>query len=192
MEEEQQAIARLKEGDLNGLEPLVKTYQVLAVHTAYLIVADRAIAEDIVQSAFLKAARSIRQFDSSRPFKPWFLRMVVNDCIKATQRQGRTPSLDTPSEAVLAWLTDPAPSLQERVETAELQRAVWDALRQLSPQERAVIVQRHFLEMDEAEMVQELQRPASTVKWWLHTARQRLKVLLRPQLSPRPESGRKE
>lgn len=196
MEDEQQAIARLKQGDLNGLEPLVKAYQALAVHTAFLIVGNRAIAEDIVQSAFLKAARSIRQFDSSRPFKPWFLRMVVNDCIKSAKHQQRTPSLDAaPSEALLAWLTDPAPSPQEAVETVELQRAVWSALRQLSPEQRAVIVQRHFLEMDEAEMVQKLQRPASTVKWWLYTARQRLKVLLHPEPSPRPESaesGRKK
>lgn len=176
--EEEQAIARLKQGDLNGLEALVKAYQAQAVHTAFLIVADRAQAKDIAQSAFLKAAKAIGQFDASRPFRPWFLRMVVNDSLKAARRQQRTPSLDTPSEAVLAWLTDPAPGPQELVETGELQRVVWDALRQLSPEQRAVIVQRHFLEMDEAEMVQELERPASTVKWWLHTARQRLKILL--------------
>ncbi len=184
--EEQQAVARLKQGDLNGLEALVQAYQIPAVHTAFLIVADQALAEDIVQSAFLKTARNIGQFDASRPFRPWFLRMVVNDCIKAARGRQRTPSLDTPSDAVLAWLTDPAPGPQELVEAGELQRVVWDALGQLSPEQRAVIVQRHFLEMDEAEMVRELQRPPSTIKWWLHTARQRLKILLRP------ENGRKE
>jgi RNA polymerase sigma-70 factor (ECF subfamily) len=185
--EEQQAIARLKQGDLNGLEALVQIHQISAVHTAFLIVADLALAEDIVQSAFLKTARSIGQFDASRSFRPWFLRMVVNDCIKAAQSRQRTPSLDAPSDAVLAWLTDPGPGPQELVEAGELQRVVWDTLMQLSPKHRAVIVQRYFLEMDEAEMVRELQRPASTVKWWLHTARQRLKILLRPA-----ENGRKE
>jgi len=178
MEDEQQAIARLKQGDLNGLEALVKQYQALAVHTAFLIVAERAPAEDIAQAAFLKAAKKIAQFDESRPFKPWFLRMVVNDSLKAARGRSRTPSLDAPSEALLAWLTDPAPGPQELVETGDLQRVVWDALRQLTPEQRAVIVQRHFLEMDEAEMVRELQRPPSTVKWWLHSARQRLKTLL--------------
>lgn len=190
--QEQQAIARLKQGDLNGLEALVTAYQVQAVHTAFLIVADRALAEDIVQAAFLKAAKSMGQFDESRPFRPWFLRMVVNDCIKAAKRQQRTPSLDTPSEAVLAWLTDPTPSPQEIVEAGERKRVVWDAIRQLSPEQRAVIVQRHFLEMDESEMVRELQRPASTVKWWLHTARQRLKVLLDPVIHSHTSTGRKE
>ena len=107
--EELQAIARLKQGDLTGLEALVKQYQALAVHTAYLIVADRALAEDIVQSAFLKAAKRIDQYDSQRPFRPWFLRMVVNDCIKAARRQKRESSLDQPSDAILTWLTDPAP-----------------------------------------------------------------------------------
>ena len=178
--EEQQAIARLKQGDLAGLEALVKQYQALAVHTAYLIVADRSLAEDIVQSAFLKAAEKIEQFDAQRPFRHWFLRMVVNDCLKAAHRQQRNPSLDEPSSAVLAWLTDPTPGPEQLVETNELRQSVWDALQQLSPEQRAVIVQRHFLEMDEAEMAHELQRPPSTVKWWLHTGRERLKTLLSP------------
>src|SRR5690349_20827357 len=118
--EEQQAIARLKQGDLGGLEALVKQYQALAVHAAFLIVAERALAEDIVQSAFLKAADRIQQFDAQRPFRPWFLRMVVNESIKAARRGQRNPSLDTPSDAILAWLTDPAPGPQEMAETSEL------------------------------------------------------------------------
>jgi len=176
--EEQQAIARLKQGDLSGLEDLVKQYQALAVHTAYLIVADRSLAEDIVQSAFLKAAKKIDQFDVQRPFRPWFLRMVVNDCIKAARRQKRDLSLDQPSAAILSWLTDPAPAPEQLLETRELCQSVWDALRQLPPEQRAVVVQRHFLEMDEAEMARELHQSPSTVKWRLHAARKRLKTLL--------------
>jgi RNA polymerase sigma-70 factor, ECF subfamily len=178
--EEQQAIALLKQGDLIGLEALVTQFQALAVHAAYLIVADRSLAEDIVQSAFLKAAGKIDQFDAQRPFRPWFLRMVVNDCIKAARRQQRDLSLDNPSSDLLAWLTDPNPGPEQQVETRELRQSVWDALQQLPPEQRAVIVQRHFLEMDEAEMVRESQQPPSTVKWRLHVARERLKALLRP------------
>jgi RNA polymerase sigma-70 factor (ECF subfamily) len=182
--EEQLAIARLKQGDLAGLEALVKQYQTLAVHTAYLVVADRPLAEDIVQTAFLKAADRIHQFDDRRPFRPWFLRMVVNDCLKAARRQKRSLPLETPPSAILAWLTDPAPGPEEAVEANELRQSVWEALRQLSPEQRAVIVLRHFLDMDEAEMVRELQRPPSTVKWWLHKGRERLKALLSPHHDP--------
>jgi RNA polymerase sigma-70 factor, ECF subfamily len=178
--EEQKAIARLKQADLSGLEALVRQYQTLAVHTAYLVVADRSLAEDIVQSAFVKVARKIDQYDAQRPFRPWFLRMVVNDAIKAARRRDRDLPLDEPSDAVLAWLTDPDPGPEQLLETDQLRQAVWDALRQIPPEQRAVLIQRHFLEMDEAEMARDLQQPPSTIKWWLHAGRKRLQTLLSP------------
>ena len=176
--DEQQAITRLKQGDLAGLEFLVKQYQVKAIHTAYLITGDPAQAEDLVQSAFLHLAHKIEQFDDQRPFRPWFLRSVINAAVKQARRNQRTLSLDEPAEAVINWLLDAGPQPEELVETGELRQAVWSAIQQLTPEQRAVIVQRHFLDMSEAEMVEKLQRPASTVKWWLHTARARLKNLL--------------
>jgi RNA polymerase sigma-70 factor (ECF subfamily) len=178
--DEQQAIALLKQGDLTGLEFLVQQHQAKAVHTAYLIIGDLACAEDVVQTTFLRVAQKIGQFDAQRSFRPWFLRAVVNNAIKAAKGQKRLVSLDEPSPAVLAWLNDPAKAPEELVEAAELRQMVWNALQQLNPEQRAAIIQRHFLEMDEAEMVEQLQRPASTVKWWLHTARERLRALLSP------------
>jgi len=181
--DEQEAISRLKQGDLDGLEFLVEQYQVQAVHAAYLILGERPSAEDVVQAAFLKVARKIDQFDPQYPFRPWFLRIVVNDAIKDAKRQQKSVSLDEPTneevyEAVSDWLTDKAPRPEEFTEASDLRRKVWTALQQLPPEQRAVIVQRHFLEMSEAEMVEKLHRPASTVKWWLHSARKNLKVLL--------------
>jgi RNA polymerase sigma-70 factor (ECF subfamily) len=176
--DEQQAIARLKQGDLTGLEFLVQQHQAKAVHTAYLIIGDIALAEDTVQIAFLRIVQKINQFDVQRPFRPWFLRAVVNDAIKTAKRQKRTVSLDGSSEAIINWLLDTSPKPEELAETSDLRQMVWSALQQLAPEQRAVIIQRHFLEMDEAEMVEQLQRPASTVKWWLLTARERLKTLL--------------
>ena len=45
--DEKLAITRLKHGDLTGLVFLTQQYQVQAVHTAYLIIGDRFLAEDI-------------------------------------------------------------------------------------------------------------------------------------------------
>ena len=176
--DEPQAISQLKQGDLTGLEFLVRQYQVKAIHTAYLVTGDPALAEDLVQSAFLRLPHTIDQFDDQRPFRPWFLRSVVNAAVKAAKRQQRSQSLDEPTEAVIDWLLDTGPQPEALVETSELRQTVWSAIQQLTPEQRAVIVQRHFLDMSEAEMVASFQRPASTVKWWLHTARNRLKNLL--------------
>src|SRR5437867_2966684 len=92
--QESEAIALLKKGDIGGLEHLVLGYQMRAVRAAYLTTRDLALAEDIVQSAFLRVWERIEQFDAQRPFGPWFMRIVVNDALKATVRRDRTLSLD--------------------------------------------------------------------------------------------------
>jgi RNA polymerase sigma-70 factor (ECF subfamily) len=178
--EEKQAIALLKCGDPAGLELLVNQYQLQAVRAAALITGDRALAEDIVQSAFIRAAERIGQFDCQRPFGPWFLRSVVHDAIKAANRQKRQVSLDDEVQEGLAFLVDPALLPEESVESAETSQAVWRALESLPPNQRAAVVLRYYLGMGEHEMAVELRSPAGTVKWWLHAARKRLEKLLRP------------
>ena len=185
--EEKQAIARLKQGDLDGMEVLVRRYQVRAVSAAFLIVRDPKLAEDLVQDAFLRAAAKIGKFDESRPFGGWFLRSVVHAAIKAAQRQKRFIPLDgaeadggqdDENARVAHWLLDPDPCPELVVETQETRRMVWQALGQLTAEQRAVIVMRHFLEMNETEMTLELDRPLSTVRWRLRTARIRLRKIL--------------
>jgi RNA polymerase sigma-70 factor (ECF subfamily) len=188
--EEREAIARLKQGDIGGLEALVRQYQVRAVRTAYLITRDRALAEDIVQAAFLRAYERIGQFDARWPFGPWFLRSVVNDAVKAAARRERQVSLEASAggeEASLAdLLADPNPGPADLAEAAETRRAVWTALGKLPPAQRATVVLRYYLGLSMAEMTDELACPPGTVKWRLHAARERLRWLLRP-LQPKPE-----
>jgi len=194
--EEQEAIARLKRGDIGGLEALVRQYQVRAVRTAYLIIRDRALAEDIVQAAFLRAYERIGQFDAGRPFGPWFLRSVVNDAVKAATRRERQVSLEAGSEReethLAHLLADPGPGPDDLMEAAELRQTIWAALGKLPPAQRAAIVLRYYLGLSEAEMAGELACPPGTVKWRLHAARKRLRTLLRPLWPAASGSGRGE
>jgi RNA polymerase sigma-70 factor, ECF subfamily len=179
--EEKLAIARLKQGDLDGMEALVRRYQVLAVSAAFLIVRDPKLAEDIVQDAFLHAAEKIDQFDESRPFGPWFLRSVINASTKAVRRQKRLIPLDAQDEEtskVADWLMDSNPQPELVLETEETRQMVWKALGELKAEQRAVIVMRHFLDMSEAEITHELDRPLTTIRWRLKTARNQLRKIL--------------
>ena len=92
--EDRIAVSRLKQGDLTGLESLVNRYQAQAVHAAYLVVNDRALAEDVAQTAFVKVAERVDQFDEERSFASWFFLIVVNDALKLARRQSRSISLD--------------------------------------------------------------------------------------------------
>ena len=182
--DDRQAIALLQQGQVAALEPLVQRYQLRAVRAAYLVVGDRALAEDVVQSAFLRAFERIAQFDPSRPFGPWFLRSVVNAAIKAGARQARLVTLDDDGEdqaaaaALASRLVDPAPGPEDQAETSETQAAVWRALGQLSPAQRGAVVLRYYLDLSEDEMAARLERSPGTIKWTLHAARERLRGLL--------------
>ena len=177
--DEQQAIRRLRSGDIGGLEILVSLYQVRAVRTAFLITRDAALAEDAVQDAFLQIYRSIRHFDQDRPFGPWFMRSVVNAAVKSAQKTARqVPASPASGDSTLEDLLATGESVEDQVESAEFQRQVWGAMQSLSPRQRAAVVQRYFLEMSEREMAAELDAAPGTVKWLLHAARENLRSLL--------------
>ena len=177
--DEQQAIQLLKKGDIGGLDFLVCAYQLKAVRVAYLITRDPAVAEDIVQDAFVHAFAAIRGFDETRFFEPWFLRSVVNASVKLLQKSARQVQVaGDDDESVLAELITQVESLEAQVETSQIQDQIWAAMRELSPRQRAVIVQRYFLGMSEAEMAEESDTATGTIKWLLNAARERLRRLL--------------
>ena len=180
--DEREAVTRLKQGDIRGLEALVQTHQLRAIRAAYLVIGDRNAAEDVVQSAFLRAYERISQFDASRPFGPWFMRSVMNDAIKVAVRARRytplEPEEDEPLAEIPNLLIDPGPKPEELLEAAETREAIFAALQRLTPAQRAAIVQRYYLEMSEAEMSRSQARARGTIKAHLHAARERLRALL--------------
>jgi len=177
--DEQRAIQRLKQGDIGGLEFLVARHQVKAVRTAWLITRDLGLAEDIVQDSFLQVFRAIRGFDSTRVFEPWFMRSVVNASVKMMQRSAKQVEAgEEADESLFAEFAARVESVEEQVESIEVQDQIWDAMQKLSPRQRAVIVQRYFLEMSEKEMAEEAGSAVGTVKWMLNAARERLRGLL--------------
>ena len=175
--EEQDAIRLLKRGDIQGLEALVQLYQVAAVRAADLITRDTALAEDMVQTAFVTVYQRIDQYDETKPFRPWFMRIVVNNAIKAVRRN-REMSLDGLEMRNAMQFASNLPDPAQALESQELQQTIWDALGELTPEQRAVIVMKYYLSFSEREISESLNKPTSTVKWRLHSARTRLRGLL--------------
>ena len=172
--DEREAIARLQRGDIGGLELLVRRHQHAALRVAYLIGRDAVLAEDIVQEAFLRAYARIDQFDTRRPFGPWFLRSVVNDTLNAVTRQRQVP-LDP---ALAGALLDRTPDPEALVLAAETEDAVRAALDRLAPAQRAALVARYYLDWDDATAARHFQVPYGTLRRRLHDARARMRRLL--------------
>jgi RNA polymerase sigma-70 factor, ECF subfamily len=184
------AIRHLKQGDIDALGVLVNRYQLEAVRTAYLITRDKSLAEDAVQEAFLRAYRYIRQFDESRPFAPWLMRIVVNVAVQMAQRREILFADHDTVDAIsnfeagdfLERLPDSAMTPEDAAEAAETGQIVWNALEALSPSQRALIVMRYYFDFSERELSESFGVPRGTISWRLSTARQKLQDLL--QRSP--------
>jgi RNA polymerase sigma-70 factor, ECF subfamily len=176
--EDQQAVRRLKAGDISGLAVLVKRYQTEAIETAYLITHDLALAEDIVQDMFLQVYRSIAGFDLARPFRPWFMRSVVYAAVRAARRSQRDVAWTTPVEGDLTLedlARDATPGPDEVFEQAELAAVLEAALLRLCPEQRAVIVLRYYLDLSDEDISEQLHCAPGTVRWRLHSARKQLR-----------------
>ena len=182
MNETRAAVQRLKHGDMGGLEILFARYQVRAVRAAFLILQDEAAGQDVVQETFLRIYERIHHFDETQPFEPYLLKSVFHAALNAARRNTKTVSFDG-DLAEIESLLDGTASPESQIESSQHSQQILSALSKLSPRQRAVIVQRYYLDMSEQEMSVSLQTAPGTVKWLLHTARSRLRDLLRQERS---------
>lgn len=159
---------------------LVETYQEKAIRSAYLITQDKALARDVVQTTFIKVYKAIANFDPKRPFEPYFMRSVVNAAIRASRTSQKVVSLEQFHEdtGYLEELVSAADNPETLLEDKERAERIEFLIKQLSPEQRAVIVLKYYLGYSEGEMAQELDAPRGTIKSRLHKARQQLKRLL--------------
>ena len=178
---EREAILRCQEGDLAGLEVLFELHRLAVLRTAYGIVGNSHLAEDVTQQVFVELFTAIRRFDPERPFAPWLYRVVVNISLKELRRRDRR-SLPLEEAAADLPSLDPLPDLV--AEESEIRSSIWAAIQALSPKQRAAVVLRYYHGFSEAEMAVALGCRRGTVKSRLHSALRRLELLLRDSGMP--------
>jgi RNA polymerase sigma-70 factor (ECF subfamily) len=140
------AVARTLQGDVNAFNELVLRYQKLAFSVAYRILQSREMADDIVQDSFLKAFCVLKSFRGGS-FKAWLLRIVINRCYDQQRRlrywEHTVLSDDDTDEGETGHSCQPIAlqeSPQEFVERKELSALLERGIRNLSLEQRMVIV----------------------------------------------------
>lgn len=188
-ETEQAAIARIRAGDADAYAVLVRRHAADARRLA-VVAGAGPDADDVVQLAFVKAYRTIGTFRDGAPFRPWLLRIVLNEArnnARAARRYraaaGRSFLLDA-ATAGLA-IDDPAATALTGERRAELVAA----LRSLPEAQRRVVVCRYLLDLDEEETATVLGWPRGTVKSRLHRALRRLRTELAPTPAQEVDHG---
>jgi RNA polymerase sigma-70 factor, ECF subfamily len=182
MDNEEEAVTRLRQGNIQGLEYLVNQYYFQALRVSFFITLDRDRSEDIVQTVFLHLPSKIRQFDLQRSFSPWLMRSVVNATLDDLRKNRNSVYIEdllvNDENSSFEQMMDASTTLENQSETTELKKAIWSTLEELPPPQRAVVVFRYYLNMDETEMSDQLNAPKSSIKWWLRSAKQALRERL--------------
>jgi RNA polymerase sigma-70 factor (ECF subfamily) len=182
--DDDEAIALVTAGDPEAYRVLVERYGALAQRTAVLLGAG-SDADDVVQEAFVRAFQALPRFRRGEPFRPWLLRIVVNQAHNA--RRSRQRARAAGERDLLRYSPVGADEPADRVLSVERREALLRALAGLSAADREVLACRYLLDLSEAETASVLRLPKGTVKSRTSRALDRVRSVLAGQV--RVEAG---
>ena len=179
MTQEQQWIAAAQKGDHAAFEQLLLQYQQKIYHLALRTCGDPHDAEEATQEAFLAAWKNLPAFRGESSFSTWLYRLTVNAC-NDLFRKNKASTLQVPleDEESALQVPDHAPGPEEQVQRQETRQAVQDALQQLSPEHRQVLLLRELQQLSYDEIARVLDMDLGTVKSRIHRARNQLREIL--------------
>jgi RNA polymerase sigma-70 factor (ECF subfamily) len=136
-------VERVRKGDDDAFRQLVERHSRALYRTAYRITSNAADADDVVQETFLRAYRSLSNFDARASFTTWAHRIAVNCALDLIDsRKRREAKFDSSDDLSDIAAHDASP---ERIALgAQMQRAIASALKTMSGNERTAFVLRHF------------------------------------------------
>ena len=187
--DESALLARLRAGDEQAFEILVRTFGGRLLAVARRFVRNDEDAQDIVQSAYLSAFRALDQFEGACQLSTWLHRIVVNTALMKLRSRRRRPEQSI-EELLPAFQEDghhveqfsdwsaPADQLLEMKQTRTTVRA---CIEQLPDNYRSVLMLRDIDELSTQETAATLGMTPTAVKVRLHRARQALSTLLRKE-----------
>jgi RNA polymerase sigma-70 factor (ECF subfamily) len=163
-------VRRYLNGERAAGEELVNRYHRSVYNVALRMLGNVQDAEDVTQTTFGNAFEALDSYDPKYRFFSWIYRMTFNESMNTLKRRRNVVSLDGSFD--LPTASDVSES------AAEAEDKVGRALLELKPDDRAVVVLKHFVSFSYEEISDVLGVPVKTVKSRLFTARERLRQSL--------------
>lgn len=160
-------------GDGEAFGALIERYAARARHVARAALLEPHDADDAVQDALFSAWRAIDRYDPSRPFGPWFLRIVVNAAADLRRRRKLRQT-----EAVPEAAADPRASPEQDADRALLREALDKALATLPERRRLALVLHDAEGYGHDEIATMLSVPVGTVRSDVFHARRAMRAAL--------------
>lgn len=177
---DEEIVARVLGGQGAEFEILVRRHQGAIYSFLNRMVHDNDEAKDLSQEVFLKVFCSLERFDSRFRFTTWLYRIASNAAIDMIRRRrpGSTLSLDAPvgdDPSAVREVAATGPGPDEFLQARETRGHIEDALRDLPPAYRQVLLLRHLGERRYDEIARITGLPIGTVKNRIFRAREMLR-----------------
>jgi RNA polymerase sigma-70 factor (ECF subfamily) len=201
-DEDLRIVELLRAGDETTFMMLVDRYQPSMLRIARMYVSSRAVAEEVVQDAWLGVLRGLDRFEGRSSLRTWVLRILVNTAKTRGRREARSvpfssvwaPDADAEPavelERFLAddharwpghWATEPASwgtVPESRLLASETLSKVSEAIAALPPNQREVIRLRDVLGWSSEEVRNALDLSETNQRVLLHRARSKVRRAL--------------
>jgi RNA polymerase sigma-70 factor (ECF subfamily) len=173
-------VSAAQAGDNRAFEELVRATYTDVYALAYRLTGNEEDARDVVQEAYLRAFKGLKRFRGEAKFSTWMYRITANCASTAMTKGQKHRHEELEDEAPLA---DSRPENDpEAAGDAELLRQrLNDALEELPPRLRAVVVLRDMYDLPHQAIADELGISEAAAKVRLHRARRRLRERLFPK-----------
>lgn len=159
---------------LVGFEEFVRSYQDMVYTTAFRLLRDPALSEDIAQDVFLKAWERFSEVRAYEAPGGWLKTVATNLCLNyLTRHRNRWDAIDVAED-----MEHPEPSASSTLETRERLEALEQALAALPAHQRVPLVLFHFNEMPYEEIAAKMQVSLSKIKSDIFRGREALRRAL--------------
>lgn len=166
---DRQTVKRIKEGDKSAFRLLYDTYFNKAMRTAIAITKNNELAKDAVQETFIRVFKNIATYDVSKPFAPWFYRILTNECNRLLAKETKVSFLH---HAALDG--DVEIEMEQKEDFTDL----YEAMQTLKEIYRIPVILMYLQGFGEKEIAEILDLKQNTVKTRLYQGRQKLKEYL--------------
>jgi RNA polymerase sigma-70 factor (ECF subfamily) len=175
---DEKLMALVREGDSHAFEIVFDRHGGVAFSLAYRMCGRRALAEDIVQEAFLSLWRTGARYDPSRgSVRSWVLSAVHNRAIDAFRRESIREGKTVADEGLSERIEEPVRTAEE-VERRDEAREIRTALDSLPSEQRRVIELAYFGGFSHSEIAEQLGLPAGTVKGRMRLGLSKLRLVV--------------
>lgn len=174
-------IRRTLAGSRVAYGQLVARYQDYVFTVCLRVLRQRERAEEAAQDTFIKAYQNLEGFQGESKFGSWLYTIAYRTALDRV-RLKQLPTAELDQQERPLQLADAAARADEQLEQADLRSAIEQALRQLKPDDAAVVTLYYLQEQTIKEIAEITGLTETNIKTKLFRSREALRKLLRQQL----------